>query len=556
MGGRRHHLGRGGSAAAAGLAASLLVLVAPVIAPVAYAQTDNVCDAGEAPDLIVGDIHDVARWGEIDGISAYSVGTSACNLGSCGANWIPNTADHPITAHNLFRLENGRFEQLGQSWNTHLFFALAQPLCATPENACVPPATGNQLGVFCSDTTSANVNGYQFSMGPKSEASAATGAFDFPFTGQGESGNLIFKRLQVRTEEIDPALHPDAVYFVETQYIALDDAAAGNQNNNVSHRELIVVDGGGNPDFLVTGETKREVAAIFAWEGDDPGAKIVTVDVPDDPPGCSLAAGSCGRLFVGFRVTDLGTGRWRYEYAVHNLTSDRSVGAFTVPLPVTAQLTNVGFHDVDYHSGEPFDGTDWTPTIDEDSITWTTVPFADNPDANALRWGTLYNFRYDASVPPGAVGAVTLGLFTPGTPGSVSAAASFPALCSVGTDGDNDTFGACDCDDGDADVWGAPGEVRDLLLSKDDVLGSVLSWTPPTQLGGTSVVFETLRSDDPADFVDAAVCLSDPGSDDVTPVPGQIFAYLVRARSGCVLTGVGTLGARSDGVEREGTDCP
>ena len=48
-------------------------------------------------------------------------------------------------------------------------------------------------------------------------------------------------------------------------------------------------------------------------------------------------------------------------------------------------------------------------------IEWSTRSFVDNPDGNALRWGTLYNFRFDADVPP-AFHDVSIGLFRPGVP--------------------------------------------------------------------------------------------------------------------------------------------
>jgi hypothetical protein len=80
-------------------------------------------------------------------------------------------------------------------------------------------------------------------------------------------------------------------------------------------------------------------------------------------------------------------------------------------LPEGVTVTNIGFHDVDYHSGEPYSGADWTATVSSNSISWATQPFAVNVNANALRWATLYNFRFDADAPPTCDGNVMLGLF-------------------------------------------------------------------------------------------------------------------------------------------------
>ena len=49
------------------------------------------------------------------------------------------------------------------------------------------------------------------------------------------------------------------------------------------------------------------------------------------------------------------------------------------------------------------------------SITWNTETFAQNQNANAIRWGTLYNFRFDADQPPQTANA-TVGFFKTGSP--------------------------------------------------------------------------------------------------------------------------------------------
>ena len=40
------------------------------------------------PDVICGALPDVQNHGLIGGIRAYSVGTTACNIGTSNANWI------------------------------------------------------------------------------------------------------------------------------------------------------------------------------------------------------------------------------------------------------------------------------------------------------------------------------------------------------------------------------------------------------------------------------------------------------------------------------------
>jgi hypothetical protein len=116
---------------------------------------------------------------------------------------------------------------------------------------------------------------------------------------------------------------------------------------------------------------------------------------------------------------------------------------------------NIGFHDILYHSGEPYDDTDWTATVERgdgrNSITWQTSTFAENPDGNALRWGTLYNFRFDADFPP-AITTATLGLFKPGSPDHYTTKVTGPDRC-----GDDFCESPESEDDCPADCLGAAG---------------------------------------------------------------------------------------------------
>ncbi|MCH8853262.1 MAG: hypothetical protein IID41_11525, partial [Planctomycetes bacterium] len=131
---------------------------------------------------------------------------------------------------------------------------------------------------------------------------------------------------------------------------------------------------------------------------------------------------------------------WRYTYAIYNLNSHRSAGALTVPLGSNVTATNVGFHDVDYHSGEPYSNANWNSVVSADSVTWTSPQtFEENPNTNALRWATMYTFWFDADTAPQDA-QLTLGLFRPGTPDSVTFTAPGPlpakTPCSADLNGD------------------------------------------------------------------------------------------------------------------------
>lgn len=366
------------------------------------------------PDVIVGDLQDTNSYGtgNFGSISAFSLGTVSCNVGDEPVSWYSNTNQHPVIAQNLYRLKEGRFEQIGMSWLKHGFLAVTGNNCllgCTP-----PPGGGNQLGVGCSDPYSASLNGQQSNLGPRSHVNAHTGHFPYPFSAPSYE-LIIGRRLQVLNVDIDPALNAGALYFAEGHYVTPDDAAAGNQNNNASYRRATIAPDGTGYSLGLTGIIRRRRAALRAWREYDSTVFETDIQVPDD-----------GLFILGAKVTDLGNGFWHYEYALQNLNSDRAGGLFRVPVDPGATVINIGFRAPFYHSGEPYDGSDWAGGVAGDAVIWSTGSFISNPNANALRWSTTYNFRFDADVPPSTL-PVTIELFKPGTPTEVTGLSYAPA---------------------------------------------------------------------------------------------------------------------------------
>ena len=61
-----------------------------------------------------------------------------------------------------------------------------------------------------------------------------------------------------------------------------------------------------------------------------------------------------------------------------------------------------------YSGNVNIDGTDWPSSRASNTITWTTSTFAANANGNSIRWGTMYNFRFDANVAPAASGNASM----------------------------------------------------------------------------------------------------------------------------------------------------
>ncbi len=367
-----------------------------------------------APDMVTGPLIDVNYYGEVDGIRAYSVGSNSCNAGDVNLLWVDGTPAHPVISSTLYKLDDGRLIQLGVNFVMHGFATLQGDDCGF---GCNSGGTFSELAPGCSNPSGAGLAGAQNGLGPRSEVNAFSGEFVYPYTTINQSGDAIFKRIQVPASEIPD---PSALFFAEVQYVTLDevqpdgsayldpDTGRPTNYNNVSYARMNVVS---NANASITGPDFGQRAAIYAWQDHgngvgqpDNSVRVDEVMIPGE-----------GLLHVASKVTELGDGTWRYDYAVHNQNSDINVGSFSVPN--SGNASDFYFHDIDHHDGpdEVISGEDWAPIIGSGTVNWSCESFANNTNANAIRWGTMYNFSFVSDAFP-VDGEVTIGLWKePGT---------------------------------------------------------------------------------------------------------------------------------------------
>jgi hypothetical protein len=400
-------------------------------------KSDVLPAAGEngtnpGPDVVVGNLIDIDQFGSQSGTQVgVAIGTDSCNYGVVDLNWfaLPSN-DHPVIPQNLYRMSGGannddRFEQIGQSQMKHAFTALTGNICGLGCNG----VGGAHLGSGCSDPYGAGLNAGP-NLGSRAWVNPYTGVYprgdsQTPPNNHGGHNHLgPSHRIVTEVNDLDPALNGGASYYGEAQYVTPHEntwctanpgtciADSGNNTfNNASYRKVSVSGSGGNFNFSWAGSTVRFQPAINAWNG-----ATITRIVP--------APGADGAAYIAYKVTNPTAGVWHYEYAIYNLNLDRAISSFTLPIGSGITKTNVGFHAPPQHPGWTFDGTvnnqgysstPWVLNETASSTSWSTEAFAQNPNANAVRWGTLYNIRFDSDREPSLMYAA-VGFFKTGNP--------------------------------------------------------------------------------------------------------------------------------------------
>ncbi len=389
-------------------------------------------NAVPGPDVIVGDMPSMVQSGSSGTQVGLAIATTSCNNGTTELNWnaLPST-DHPVIPQNLYRMSGGatnndRFEQLGQSWLKHAFTALQQNACAF---GCAASGTGTRLGVGCSDPYDTSLNGSQTGLGSRAWVNPYTGFFpggtdvngqpvSRDHTGHTHSGTS--HRILVDAANLNTTLNAGATYFAEAMYVTPHEYAwcishpgECNMDNNVSYRRFNVT-GTTTFTFSAAAATVRTQPAINAWTG----ATVKQIRPATDD----------GIGYVAYKVSGPVNGIYHYEYAIFNQSLDRSIQSFSVPMNCGVTLSNVGFRAPLNHPAMALDGSlnstgysnaAWTPSQTTAAMTWNSETFAQNQNANALRWGTMFNFRFDSDRPPQTAMA-TIGFYKTGSPMTVA----------------------------------------------------------------------------------------------------------------------------------------
>jgi hypothetical protein len=377
------------------------------------------------PDVITGDLAQMTQVSTLGTQVALSCAPTSCNNGDTPINFfqLPNT-DHPVIMQSLYRVSGGssnteRFEQIGVGWAKHAFGADQFEVCSAN---CQPYPDQTKLGPNCSDTYAVSTGAQFTQLGSRAWINPFTGAF--PSTANNHTGhthNNVSHRLTVEAADLNTTMNVGATYYGEVQYVAPHEytwcqshPGQCNMYNNASYRRFNV-SGTTSFTFNTTGtSTVRMSPAVNAW----PGATVVPIE-PE--PGVD------GRAFIAYKVSGPTSGVWHYEYVIYNQNLDRAVQSFSLPLGCSATVSNLGFRAPQNTPGFANDGTQgntgfsnavWAPVQTASDLTWSTETFAQNQNANAIRWTTSYTFRFDSNQPPQAANA-TIGFFKTGTPMTV-----------------------------------------------------------------------------------------------------------------------------------------
>lgn len=380
------------------------------------------------PDVVVGDLSGLAQFGGQSGTQVgLAVGTDSCNFGTVDLNWFANPSnDHPVIPQNLYRMSGGtgnsdRFEQVGFSSVKHAFTALTNNICNLGCNG----VGGTRLGSGCSDPYSASLNaGSSNALGSRGWINPFTGAYprndsatpNNDHSGHNHAGPS--HRILTEVADIRADLNTGAQYFAEGQYITPHEyvwcqanPTQCNMNNNVSYRRYSSNSTATPFSFTAQAATVRQKTALTAWTG----ATVVEFK----PAGNTDGIGA-----IGYKVTNPSAGVWHYEYAIYNQNLDRAIQSFGIPVGTGVTLSNVGFKAPPQHPAWNLDGSfanqgysnaAWSQAEANGYVTWGSESFAQNVNANAVRWGTLYNIRFDSNQPP-MTSFATVGFLKTGAP--------------------------------------------------------------------------------------------------------------------------------------------
>jgi len=361
-------------------------------------------DPSHRVDVALIQMNTVAYQGRETATGRVKVAPSATlkNVNFGDAAWIPKFSSigsypheprdqHPFLVWNMYRISDGRIEQLAASGVKHAFLTLNF-------NCDINCGSGNILWPGCEDVYSSGTNDSNSNQGPREDIIASrglfwsTGSFFDPggIGSQTNNSGTYENRLMVAESELGNA---EADYFFDAWYVIQHDI---NIWNSMGYHSISPSPVGNGWNFGPLGPFTSGTP-LTEWvaenqSGLQAGHALVRVKAADSEAVYPNNLPQ-GHLRVLVQVTDLGDGQWRYNYAVMNFDFDRGVRDFVIPINPGAEVQET------WMSGPP-DVLEqaWTAEVLDRAIRFSA------PDGGILPWFTLYNFEIVIDQAPQAGG--------------------------------------------------------------------------------------------------------------------------------------------------------
>lgn len=288
---------------------------------------------------------------------------------------------HPYLVWNLYRIADGRLEQIGVSGLKHAFLTINFNCTINCGSGGVSGGNGHILWPGCRDVYGVGNNDAPGDLGPRGGVNPRTGVFVSrgSFFDQNADGNQDNSssapgenRMMVERGDLET---PDAEYLFESWYVIRDDV---DIFNSMGFRPVTPNNPSGDNWTYGLGPFEQG-AAVDQWAepGGTPESGAMNAQFQDS---------GIGRFKVLARVEALPDERWRYSYFVMNYDVERGIDGFAVL--ADTPVDNAYFHDPD-----PDGVNDW-PLATDDGLRFNA------PAGNPLGWGIGYSFGFDADQPP------------------------------------------------------------------------------------------------------------------------------------------------------------
>jgi len=288
---------------------------------------------------------------------------------------------HPYLVWNLYRVAEGRLEQIGVSGIKHAFLTINFNCTLNCGSGGVPGGSGHILWPGCGDVYGVGNNDAPGDLGPRDEVNPRTGVFVsrgsfFDQNSDGAQDNSSSapgeNRMMVERSDLET---PDAEYLFESWYVIRDDIEIFNSMG--FHPVNPVNTSGDNWSYGLGPFQQGPAVDQWAAPGGSPDSGAMNVLFQD--PGI-------GHFKVLARAEPLPGERWRYSYFVMNYDVERGIEAFAVM--ADSPVDNAYFHDPDQAGAN-----DW-PLAAGNGLRF------DAPADNPLPWGVGYSFGFDSDQPP------------------------------------------------------------------------------------------------------------------------------------------------------------